>query len=111
MRNRKAIDDFGLVAREKSLKILGVVMNEALTWEDHIATVVRRAGQRLHILRTIKPYISKDELHQVYTALIRSLCDYCCPVFVSLPLKLVKSIQKIEKRAHKIMYMYGDDKS
>ena len=104
MRSGTSEDDFGPVSKEKTLKILGVTMNEALTWGDHIETVVKRAGKRLYILRTVKPYVSTHELHQVYIALIRSLCDYCCPVFVNLPQTLVKRIQKIEKRAHKIVY-------
>lgn len=108
MRRRNADADYGPVVKERTLKILGVVMNDNLSWEDHISTVAKRAARRLYILRSIKPFINKNELHQVYTALIRSICDYCCPVFVNLPQKLVKSLQRIEKRAHKIIY--GDSR-
>ena len=83
-------------------------MNEGLTWDDHIASLEKRAGKRMYVLRIVKPFISKNELHQVYLALIRSLCDYCCQLFPHLPQKSVKRIQKIEKRAHKIIY--GDAK-
>ena len=93
--------------QDNSMKILGITINANLTWNDHIALVCKRACQRLHILRVLKPHVSRKELHEVYIALIRSLFDYCSPVFVNLPAKLSKQIQRVEKRAHRLMH--GED--
>jgi hypothetical protein len=91
----------------KVLKILGVHLNDTLQWDDHIAATAKRACQRLHILRTLKEHVSSEELHSIYLAVISSIFDYCCPAFIKLPDKLNKRIQRIEKRAHRIIY--GDN--
>ena len=105
LHGRKSIENLTLtIAVVKSMKVLGVVLNENLTWKNHVDAIVKKASQRLHILRMIKPHVQLQELHQVYAALICSLADYCCPVFLKLPAKLTKSLQLIEKRAHRIIY-------
>ena len=105
LRKDLRIDDCYLqITRVKSLKVLGVVLNEKLKWEDHINATVKKLSQRLHILRVLKPYISVEELHQVYLAMSRSLADYCSPVFVKLPQNLIDKLQRAERRAHRIIY-------
>ena len=86
-----------------TLKVLGVQLNASLTWDDHIAVLYKKACQRLHLLRTLKPYIHKDELREVYISVIRSIFDYCCPAFVRIPGKLSKQIRSIEVRAHRLI--------
>ena len=44
----------------------------------------------------------------IYMALIVSLFDYCCPVFIKLTKKLWLQITKVEKRAHRIIYGYSE---
>lgn len=92
----------------KNLKILGVTLSDDLKWDLHIAALCKKACQRLHILRVLKPHTTQDELHQVYIAIIRSIFDYCSQVFVHLPVKLTHKIRRIEKRAHRLIF--GDEK-
>ena len=87
----------------KTLKVLGVQLNDNLDWKDHIDALNRKFCQRMHILRILKPYVTQIELHQVYIALMRSLVDYCCSVFVKLPTHLTLKLQRLEKRAHRII--------
>ena len=98
------IDEYLPINRVTSLNILGVTVNEQLSWSDHITTVCKRACQRLHVIRRIKPYMNQDELHETYSAFIRSIFDYCCPVFVYLPKFLCEYLRRVERRSHYIMY-------
>ena len=88
----------------KSIKILGIHMSDSLQWDAHISEVTKRASQRLHVLRTLKPHTTGHELHGIYEALISSIFDYCCPAFVKLPEKLNIRLHKVEKRAHRIIF-------
>ena len=90
-----------------SLKILGVLLNDRLKWDDHVDFLCKKSAQRLHLLRALKPFVEQHELHDVYTAVVRAPADYCCPAFVKLSKKLEKRLQRVEKRAHRIIY--GDD--
>jgi len=88
----------------ESAKILGVVMNKNLTWDDHVKYICKKANQRLHILRRLKKLVTKEELHNIYLALIRSLFEYSSQVFVGLNKTLDIKMHKINNRAHRIIF-------
>ena len=87
-----------------SLKILGVMINEKLDWGAHTRYVCKKANQRLHLLRKLKTLVSRHELHEVYISIIRFLLEYSCPIFIGIKDKYAKERQKVDKRAHKIIY-------
>lgn len=86
------------------MKILGVFLNAELTWHHHVNEMCKKASKRLRILRVLKPHVSQMELHQVYVATILSVFDYACPVFVGLETGLSERLQKIDNRAHRIIF-------
>ena len=74
------LDDHFPIQRVRSMKVLGIILNEKLTWDEHVKELCKKASQRLHVLRKVKPYLDQSELHTVYCSMIRSLFEYCCPV-------------------------------
>ena len=63
-------------------KVLGVTIQSNLKWDLHINEVVAKASKRLHILRVLKRGgVPPADLLKVYFALIRSVLEYCCPVW------------------------------
>ena len=103
-RRQVDFDDSLPIKRVTSLTVLGVTINDQLSWSDHITNVCKRACQRLHVIRKVKPYMNENELHATYCGFIRSIFDYCCPVFVFLPKFLCDRIRRVERRSHKIIY-------
>ena len=65
-----------------------------------------KASKRLHIVRVLKRGgVPPCDLLQVYSSLIRSILEYCCPVWhSSLPVHLSDKIEKVQKRALRIIY-------
>ena len=94
----------------QSMRILGVTLTSTLSWDDHILDIYKRASRRFHFLRTMKSLTTKNELHQIYLAVIRPLLEYCSPVFAHLNKKLRKKIERIDKRAHWIIFEDGGRK-
>jgi len=92
------------IPQRESLKILGITLNSKLDWSEHISDIQKRANRQFHAMKLLKPLMTQSELHTVYTATIRSLMEYCCPAFVSLPRFLSERLEKIGKRAHRIIY-------
>ena len=83
-------------------KVLGVTIQSNLKWE-----VVAKASKRLHILRVLKRGgVPPADPLKVYFALIRSVLEYCCPVWHNaLPVKLLDSIvERVQKRALRIIF-------
>ena len=65
-----------------------------------------KASKRLHILRVLKRSgIPPANLLKVDFALIRSVLEYCCPVWHNaLHVKLPDSIERVQKRALRINF-------
>ena len=91
------------------LKLLGVTFHEHLSFKPHFDAVIKKASQRLYFLRILKKDLSKSELWNVYYTLIRSLLEYAAPIFLSLPQHIVSSLDKLQRRAHRIICGYGID--
>ena len=70
-------------------KVLGVTIQSNLKWDLHINKVVAKASKRLHILRVLKHGgVPPADPLKVYFALIRSVLEYCCPVWhIALPVR------------------------
>ena len=86
-----------------SIKILGITLTSNLTWTVHFDNVLLSAFRRLHILRSLKPIIPKEKLLEVYRGSVLSLLLYASPVFGPLSDSIVSKMEKLTKRAHRII--------
>ena len=102
-RQKNCFTDAPILPQVESLKVLGLIINDKLNWSSHVDFICKKANQRLHILRKLKDLLPADELHLIYTSLIRSILEYVSPVFVGLNKKLSERLLKVDKRAHRIM--------
>ena len=87
-----------------SLKILGVFFNRKLTWSDHLVYISGKLSRRLYVLRILKPLLSHDQLVSVFYAIIRSLYEYACPVFLNPGVAFDTKIMSLCKRAFHIIH-------
>ena len=94
------------VDRISQYKLLGVILNDRLSWNDHVDFITKKAGKRLYFLTLLKRSgISETDIVQVYTSTIRSLLEYACEIWgPSLPSYLSDRIEHIQFRALKIIY-------
>lgn len=69
---------------KETMKILGVVLNNHLTWYDHVDEISKKASKRLFITRVLKQLVSAEELHQIHVAAVRAIFDYECALLVGL---------------------------
>ena len=87
-----------------SLKILGVVLNNKLSWSNHFESLISKASKRLYMLRVLKSLLSHDELVLVFNSCIRSILEYASPVFVNPGSTLTNKLNRICKRAFRIIH-------
>ena len=70
------------VEQVTSFKLLGVTINNALKWDDHIAAVTSKAAKRLWFVKKLKRGgVSQADLVYYYQAVIRPVLEYACPVW------------------------------
>lgn len=72
------------VERVQCLKLLGVYMTADLQWSSNTSAVMKKAQQRLHLLRILRRINLKKELLTVfYRCSIESVLTYCISVWFS----------------------------
>ena len=86
-----------------NLKILGITFNETFNWKAQMSDLLKLASQRLHIIRTLKAFVTKPELICVYHAIISSLFMYAAPVYGQMPATLLTKLEKFQKRGHRLI--------
>ena len=64
----------------QSTKLLGLTINDTLTWYDHIEELVKKASKKLYCLIQLKrAHVPTSDLATYFCACIRSSLEYACP--------------------------------
>ena len=89
----------------KSIKLLGVTVDDQLNWKQHINNVVRVASFKLYMLRRLRSLGTPgNELGGVYKTFILPTLCYCSPAFSSsLNITQKQQLERVQKRACKII--------
>ena len=77
---------------------------EVFNWSSHFNCVIKKASQRLYVIRILKPLLSHDRLVMVFHSLIQSLLDYASPVFLNAGSSLDSSFHSLCRRAFRISH-------
>ena len=66
-------------------KILGVVMNNNLTWNDHVDYIVKKSSKKRYSLRVLhRAGVEPAKILKVYLTTVRSVMEYAVPVWQAL---------------------------
>ena len=66
-----------------SSKLLGLIINNTLTWNDPMDSLIKKAARKIYLLVQLKrARIPAEDLVAYYCTCIRSSLDYACPVGV-----------------------------
>jgi hypothetical protein len=92
--------------RVNKSKVLGVIINDTLTWADHIDYICSKASKRLYFLRLLKrAKVPPNDIIQVYNSIIRSLLEYACEIWhPGLTKQQSNQLEMIQKRAYFVAY-------
>ncbi|MEL7308530.1 MAG: reverse transcriptase family protein, partial [Pseudomonadota bacterium] len=89
------------------LKILGVIFDTKGDWNTHVNSVIRCASQRLFLIRLLKSQVNQEEICIAFNSLVRSILEYCAPLFIGLSKCRAQKLEKVVFRFHRLIC--GDD--
>ena len=94
------------IGHVENFKLLGVVINNKLTWHDHIDYICGKASQRIYFLILLKRAGKHaSDIVQVYISKIRSVLEYACEVWhPGLTQEQSDMLEHIQKRALHVAY-------
>jgi len=69
------------VNSKSCMKILGLLFDDRLTWEDHILATIRKCKSHLFALRYIRTFLTVNDTCKVFNAHLVSILTYGSPVW------------------------------
>lgn len=94
------------IERVTSCKLLGVMLNEKLTWDDHINMIYKKACQKLFFLTKLRrTKATSADVMKIYVATIRPCVEYACQLWHGgLTGAQHKQLESIQERAMAMAY-------
>ena len=86
------------ISNEKIVKLLGVTVDNKLSFESHLNLVCKKVSQKLHAFARVSKFISKEKLKVVMKAFIMSQFSYCPLVWMCHSRTLNIKINKLHER-------------
>ena len=80
-------------------KLLGVHINNSLTWTCHIEATLKKCNSLLFLLNRIKQYLNVPTRKLFFNAYILPHLDYCCSIWGNANSELMNTVIKFQKRA------------
>ena len=105
--NVKVGNDF--VAQVKCEKVLGLHVDENLSWDEHAKNVIKKMSSNLYLLRRLKSYIPKKTRLLFYNSYILPHMDYCSTIWGSCCKNTHLQIVKMQKRAARLILNVPSD--
>ena len=88
----------------KEEKMLGIVIDRNLKFENHIDSICRKASQKLSALNRISPYLDINKRKIIYNSMIKSQFSYCPLVWMFCSRKSNNKINQIHERALRLSF-------
>ena len=89
--------------QERSYKLLGVIFDEELNFNDHIDMICKKLSKRIGLLRSIWHYIPLKERIQFYNAIVKPILIYGGLIWSSTSKKSLRRVFKFQKRAARLV--------
>ncbi len=83
-----------------SVRNLGVIFDDQLTFKDHIVKTTRSGRFALHNIRKIRLFLAQF----LVQALVISRLDYCNALLAGLPSNTIKPLQMIQNAAARLVF-------
>ena len=89
-------------------KILGVMVNSDLKWDDHVTSITSKAGKRLWFMKQLRRAgVCQDDLLYYYQAVVRPVLEYASPCWqTSLTKEQTKQLEDVQRRALQIIWQH-----
>ena len=92
------------IKHKPSTKLIGVHIDETLTWDDHIKHVISKVSNGLRMLYKTRNLTNDQEtLKSVYNSLVQPYFDYCNIVWGDCSKTRVDKLQRLQNRAARII--------
>jgi hypothetical protein len=108
--NRQDVDEFPsiymsdtVVAKESSLSMLGLTIDNKLSYKKHITSIATSAARKLGFLFRAKSYFTPAQRLTLYKSQVRPVLEYCSHIFAGAPDNSLKILDGIQRKAIRLI--------
>ena len=91
------------IEQVRTFKFLGCIINDHLTWDDHVTYLSSKVSRNINLLRRLSWFLPRRVLMTFYSAYILPSFDYCDVVWHSCSAKLVTKLESLQNYAGRII--------
>lgn len=95
------------IERVSETKFLGVIIDHKLCWKPHIEYIKRKLSKSVAVLHKVKDLLNKKCLHILYSSLVLPYMSYCVEVWGNAYKTNMDPINKLQKKAIRIINKVG----
>ena len=96
--------DTEVIKGNKTVKLLGIKIDNKLDFNEHISNIYKKASLKLHALARIAPYMNKEKLRILMKTFIDAQFNYCPLIWMFHSRTLNNKINKLHERALRLVY-------
>ena len=101
--------DFSDISTVSSTKLLGVIVNDDLSWSQNTDVICKKASQRLHYLVHLRGAgLDARQLVALYCSFVRPVLEYCmCVWHFALTKASSSCLEHVQERALRIIFGFN----
>ena len=92
------------ITRENSIKFLGIVLDQNISWNEHIRIVENKISKNIGLLYKAKYLLNKHCVKSIYFAFIHTYVNYANIAWASTYHSKIRNIHRKQKLASRIIF-------
>ena len=96
------------IKRVTEFRYLGILFDECITWKSHVESILSKAGKRVGMLGRIRNDLTPYCANIVYVSFVRPILEYCDTVWNCCESRNAKNMEKLQRRAARIVTRIPD---
>ena len=92
------------IENSNSQKLLGITIDNKLSFDEHVSSICTKASQKIHAISWVSKFMSFRQRKTIFHTFILSHFGYCPLVWMLHSRKLNHRINKLHERALRIVY-------
>lgn len=99
-----SLTDQVMIHTEKSVKLLGIQLDNKLNFTEHVSNIIKKASRQLNCLKRLAHMLDIPSKLLIYKSFILANFNYCPAVWHVCGTSNTKKLEKIQYRALKFVY-------
>lgn len=99
----KIITDGITINSKDSIELLGVILDQKLSFTPYIQAITSKAYKRIYLLSRFKKFLNLEQTLCTYSTIIRPILEYCSSIILDTSKKNSYALEMVQNRAIRLI--------